>query len=546
VNQMNHRIGLARVRGWLLWVTLIISSVSCTQAPVPDKKVDNASQKKTKTQSAVTANADSNSPHPKIDSDPRLPIASTDATDHERPVQPAAETPDGNKEEEYLGTKIKKIPAGPAIELVRREVQLQDDSVKYVIFAPAKAEVESGIDTIRIHGGDHFDLTVQVGSLDIKEIAKTYGHDPHAKVIATTPDSVIARKLKIEFGQYEQFIETHQFFINRTIGHREFTILNSSSGKMSKSLYFNAKDYQVMMQAAGQFTLAEPLPEEPAELLKRLGGNLYRNLEGTMEAGETGDFVYASLPYRTATGSTLALLEHFPKLVRLEAPLRHPEGQQWSVLAKLPLLEILNINGTKFLDGFAEIVCGLPKLKVLNVGDHETPMSAVKILERAKSLEKLTIFSGALTDNTLDQFPTIPNLRDLEIHTHANTNGVEYNGSGLGFLVKLPHLEILRQSGRSITDDGLEAIGKLKTLKELELAECNKITAAGLKHLTNLTNLEKLDLSYVKLNDDAVDSLCALSSLKSLKLLNLEGNNFTDAGFAKIKAALPGCEIKFK
>lgn len=89
----------------------------------------------------------------------------------------------------------------------------------------------------------------------------------------------------------------------------------------------------------------------------------------------------------------------------------------------------------------------------------------------------------------------------------------------LKHLLKLPHLQQVDLSGAvSITDDGLQPLGAIPTLKMLDLS-WTKISGSGLTHLAAAKALEDLDLSYTAVEDQHLD---ALKQLKSLRRLNLE------------------------
>lgn len=90
-----------------------------------------------------------------------------------------------------------------------------------------------------------------------------------------------------------------------------------------------------------------------------------------------------------------------------------------------------------------------------------------------------------------------------------------------------------------ITDDGLKALEPLKNLRRLHL-ENTKIGDAGLVHLKGLANLEYLNLYATQVTDSGLDEL---KGLKNLKALYLWQSKVTPEGAAKLKQALPKCEI---
>ena len=80
-------------------------------------------------------------------------------------------------------------------------------------------------------------------------------------------------------------------------------------------------------------------------------------------------------------------------------------------------------------------------------------------------------------------------------------------------------------------------------MRELSLEHCGQITSAGIAPLTALKNLTKLDLTQTEVDDAVVGPL---SQMKSLRALRIRRTKITAAGFEKLKAALPDCEIDYK
>jgi hypothetical protein len=85
-----------------------------------------------------------------------------------------------------------------------------------------------------------------------------------------------------------------------------------------------------------------------------------------------------------------------------------------------------------------------------------------------------------------------------------------------------------------ITNEGMESIGKLTTLKSLCLHEMD-IRDEAIVYLRTLRNLETIDLTDTVLSDAALTPLSALTNLRELYLNNSE---VTDDGILKL-ASLP-------
>ena len=96
------------------------------------------------------------------------------------------------------------------------------------------------------------------------------------------------------------------------------------------------------------------------------------------------------------------------------------------------------------------------------------------------------------------------------------------DGKSIPRIVRDAHgdVEKLRLSGMRLSADDFAAIGRLKTLRFLDLYRTN-VTNANLQHLRKLPRLEGLNLSSTEVSDPAVDEIMKLESLRSLCLGNV-------------------------
>ena len=91
----------------------------------------------------------------------------------------------------------------------------------------------------------------------------------------------------------------------------------------------------------------------------------------------------------------------------------------------------------------------------------------------------------------------------------------------------------------SVTDKGMEFIGKLENLRKLHL-ERTSITDTGLASLSSLSQLEYLNLYGTEVTDSGLSHLQNLTSLRSLYLWQ---TNVTQEGIDKLKESLPDVYI---
>ena len=99
----------------------------------------------------------------------------------------------------------------------------------------------------------------------------------------------------------------------------------------------------------------------------------------------------------------------------------------------------------------------------------------------------------------------------------------------------------LRFTFTKISDPCLKEIAKLGQLKILWL-DNNQITDTGLKEVAKLQQLTHLGLAGTYVTDKGIEHL---SKLKNLSLIRLGRTNVTIDGVAKLRRALPDCDIHY-
>ena len=111
--------------------------------------------------------------------------------------------------------------------------------------------------------------------------------------------------------------------------------------------------------------------------------------------------------------------------------------------------------------------------------------------------------------------------------------------AGLENLECLTSLKEISLDRTHVTDKSLEYMKGLTKLRLIGLSE-TKVTDAGLEFLQDLIALETLNLDNTHVSDAGLEYLKGLKSLKYLSLVNTQ---VTDAGAARLKKALPKCQI---
>ncbi|MEZ6054019.1 MAG: hypothetical protein R3B91_01370 [Planctomycetaceae bacterium] len=156
-------------------------------------------------------------------------------------------------------------------------------------------------------------------------------------------------------------------------------------------------------------------------------------------------------------------------------------------------------------------------------GDEQVPL-----LKGLPALEDVDISMSQVSNDGLAILKDIETIKSLKLRRCANVDD-----EGIAYLVSMPHLEklILLYNSNSISDNALESIGKITTLKVLDLRGCVRISDVGLAHLSGLTNLVDLRLKTSGVSDEGV---AHLEPLKKLRVLHLEQTRVTGEGLAAL------------
>lgn len=166
----------------------------------------------------------------------------------------------------------------------------------------------------------------------------------------------------------------------------------------------------------------------------------------------------------------------------------------------------------------SQTVADLIRGSELNLQDRieltDKDLLCIKNNQTIKTLN-LTGCTG-LTDASMDTIVSLP-LTTLYLY------GTKFSPSSYAKLSSMKTVETLNAGGSNFDDSDTAAVSRIKTLTELRLPRCPKITGASLKSLRSMTWLEKLALP----GDKVGDSLSQLYPLH-LQLLNLGEDDVTD------------------
>lgn len=137
----------------------------------------------------------------------------------------------------------------------------------------------------------------------------------------------------------------------------------------------------------------------------------------------------------------------------------------------------------------------------------------------------------------------LPKMSDTAHHLRYRDS--DLTDEQLGFIIaRIKNIGQLDLDNSLITDEGIEHLIQLNSIKELRLKGCDQITKKSIPVLNRLTTLELLHLGGTSISPE--DAL-GLSALQQLKLLLVRDDNATTSEIAEkafaLQLLLPNCDI---
>ena len=259
----------------------------------------------------------------------------------------------------------------------------------------------------------------------------------------------------------------------------------------------------------------------------------------------------------SGTRTTTESMKHITKLQSLEF-LVPPTGLTNKGLSYVAQLE--SLKGLYFVEnrvtneGLNRYLPTMTKLEKLSLWSGQISDAGLVHLSDLPLLRYLSLNSGNFTDAGLVYLKDVPTLKILDL------NHLPITDDGVRHLSGHPGLEDLSLFNTEVTDRGLAYLKSIPSLKKLNIGKRNvdrenpAITDAGMVHLAQINSLEYLDLPYQGITDKGIALIANLKNLKhlwvcassvspltdksmryisqlhSLEKLIIGGTGFTDAG----------------
>jgi serine/threonine protein kinase len=226
-----------------------------------------------------------------------------------------------------------------------------------------------------------------------------------------------------------------------------------------------------------------------------------------------------------------------PDIVEITFRTDEASAAEVALLASVPNLGSLRIDGTKTVS--LAFLRSLKKLQTLNLPAPVAGLEDWPLIGSLKQLRRLEL-RGRITDEQLARLSELEELEYLRLEFAPTGTGF----AGMKASKKLRSLN-LGDNGSAITDEGLAAIATaFPDLEDCILAAWDNPTAVtneGLKVLLPLKSLNTLNVTGNGVDDGVFETLTQLRHLKSL---NIKGTSISVDGAAKLRKALPGCNVQ--
>ncbi len=214
---------------------------------------------------------------------------------------------------------------------------------------------------------------------------------------------------------------------------------------------------------------------------------------------------------------------------RTGVQLRGPTDNDLAPLTQLLYLKSMTVCGPLVTGRGLAHLASLPRLKILRLESTSLHAADFKPLRDAPVLEDLTIFGQRIEAEDTAALAQLAGLRHLAL---VDTGVMDEALAPLGQMRRLESLVLNRTPERDVR-------GRIFLDSNRRMALFGD---AGLAHLAPLAELRRLELHGADVGDASIE---VLARMTCLEILSIRKTKITRAGLARLKAALPKCQIIF-
>lgn len=253
-------------------------------------------------------------------------------------------------------------------------------------------------------------------------------------------------------------------------------------------------------------------PDDEKEVREKL-----EEAEAYFELDGEGFVVEADL-LECSDPDAVSELENFPKLAKIILNGTKVTPETFDGLAKVSGLTYLDIERSSPTAKSLKKLKGLKQLKFLQLFKATISEDAMKAVSEFPALEQIRCAQTRVGDAELAHLSNLKSLKAIDL---SDCNRV--TTEGLKSLAKCPKLSFLKVWGPSINDESLEVIGQMKSLRVLGLND-TAVTDEGMQFLKDL-KLKEVHLFRTKVGDAG---LKVLAGMPSMGFLNLRDTRISD------------------
>ena len=267
------------------------------------------------------------------------------------------------------------------------------------------------------------------------------------------------------------------------------------------------------------------------------------------------------------TSACFATLSKLPYLEKLIINGIHVAPQDLVQLQCQSLTQLTMLDVTVTRDDLT-ILDGLPNLQILQLGNGSRLIESriddacLEKIGSVKNLKYLTLIGTLITDAGLMHLRETSGLETVELQ------GCQITDAGLRELIgDHSGLTGLRIDDSDVTDEGIQELHQLADFKSLSVSGCRSIGSAGFESISRMRDLEFLSFARTSFSDADLLPISELKSLKhlvigdtavsdagiesltkhkSLQVLDIIRTKITPDGIARLRAALPNCDVRIK